>query len=147
MFVFLSLHPVVCFPFEAQRVISVWIGEHINTFWIAPSSPCDTLCAAAAVTIRWLTSSFHGIWLLRKTVSETVSHLTGLPCEEQSDSELNLTHYFIVNTKVAKGSGRSSKGCQEWSNHQLRPDVTQTARWFAATFGKRDPPFSTWHRA
>lgn len=71
MFVFLSLHPVVCFSFEAQRVISVWIGEHINTFWIALSSPCDTPCAAAAVNLRWLTSSSHCTWLLRKTVTET----------------------------------------------------------------------------
>lgn len=72
MFVFLSLHPVVCFSFEAQRVISVWIGEHINTFWMALSSPYDTPCAAAAaVTVRWLTSSSHGTRLLRKTVTET----------------------------------------------------------------------------
>lgn len=71
MFVFLSLHPVVCFSFEAQRVISVWIGEHINTFCIALSSPGDTPCAAAAVIVCWLTSSSHSTWLLRKTVPET----------------------------------------------------------------------------
>lgn len=135
-----------------QRVISVRIGMHINTFWIALSSACDTRHVAAALQEYCI--SFHCLLVnqdfpLHATLERrrlSVCCLTDLPSEvwKNNPLQLNLNHYLVVFAKVAKSSSDQGKGLEmlpgviEWS---AKIWWAQTVQWFATKF--REIFFST----
>lgn len=122
---------------DGSRVISVRIGVHINTLWIAQSPTCDTPHIVAALQDYCI--SFHCTLVNQDfplhTTLERKKHgdcqrvawqipLSEVPKNNPSTGSISLITLLRSEKlqKPAEIKQRDAERCQEWSNDQLRSD-------------------------